>query len=290
MNKLLRKIFLPLLNVLPDKVYIKILYLYHFHRLPDLKNPQTFNEKLQWLKLHDRRPEYTMMVDKYLVKEYVAKIIGKEYIIPTIGVWDSVDDIDWDSLPNQYILKWNHDSGSIVICKDKRNLDIEAAKNQLRPGAKRSGYWYGREWPYKNVKPCIITENYMVDESGTELKDYKFFCFEGRVKCMKVDFGRFREHHANYYDAEMNLLNFGEANIPPVYNHIIEKPKNFEIMVELAEKLSNGIPFIRVDFYNINGKIYFGELTLYPASGMGQFTSKEWDRTLGDWIKLPINK
>ena len=289
MNKLLRKFFLQLLNVLPDKVFIQIQYLYHFHRLPNLQNPQTFNEKLQWLKLYDRRPEYTMMVDKCLVKEYVAKIIGEEYIIPTIGVWNSVDDIDWDSLPNQFVLKWNHDSGSIIIFKDKRNLDIETAKHQLRPGAKRSGYWYGREWPYKNVKPCIIAEKYMVDESGTELKDYKFFCFAGKVKCKKVDFGRFKEHHANYYDTEMNLLPFGEANLPPVYNHIIEKPTNFEKMVELAMKLSNGIPFIRVDFYNINGKIFFGELTLYPASGMGQLTSKDWDKKLGDWIKLPIN-
>lgn len=280
------KLILFFLRCLSDEMYIKIQYLYHFHNLPNLKNPKTFNEKLQWLKLYDRRPKYTTMVDKYLVKEYVAKIIGEEYIIPTIGVWDSVDDIDWDSLPNQFVLKWNHDSGSIVICKDKTNLDIETAIRKLRPGAKRSGYWYGREWPYKNVVARIVAEKYMVDESGTELKDYKFFCFDGQVKCLKVDFGRFKEHHANYYDTGMNLLPFGEANLPPVYNHKIEKPKNFEKMVELAEKLSKGIPFLRVDFYNIYGKIYFGELTLYPASGMGKFTPNGIDLMLGEMINL----
>lgn len=283
-----KKILKKMSKIIPDRLYISLIYFHHFHKFSNLKNPKTFNEKLQWLKLYDRRPEYSTMVDKYRAKEYVARIIGDEYIIPTIGVWNSVDEIDWDSLPNQFVLKWNHDSGSIVICKDKTKLDRNKAILRLRKNEHSSGYWYGREWPYKNVKPCIIAEQYMVDESGTELKDYKFFCFAGKVRCMKVDFGRFKDHHANYYDTEMNLLPFGEANLPPVYNHAIEKPRNFEIMVKLAEKLSVGIPFIRVDFYNINGKIYFGELTLYPASGFGRFTSNEWDYKIGDMIDLKI--
>ena len=290
MNKLLRKFFLPFLNVLPDKVYIRILYLYHFHRLPNLKNPQTFNEKLQWLKLHDRRPEYTMMVDKYLVKEYVAKIIGKEYIIPTIGVWDSVDDIDWNSLPKQFVLKWNHDSGSIVICKDKKNLDIETAKKQLRPGSKRSGYWYGREWPYKNVRPRIIAEQYMEDEDG-ELKDYKFFSFDGETKAMFVATDRFNKAEDtkfDFYDTEFNHMPF--TNGHPNASCQIKKPQNFDLMIQLASKLSKGYPHIRVDFYEVNGKVYFGELTLYHWSGFVPFNPSKYDKMFGDWIMLPINR
>ena len=171
-----------LLNWMPDKMYIEMLYKVRMGRKLNLDNPQTFNEKLQWLKLYDRKPEYTTMVDKAAVKDYVADKIGSEYIIPTLGVWEHFDDIDFDQLPNQFVLKCNHDSGGLVICKDKASLDMEAAREKIESSLKRNFYYHSREWPYKNVKPCIIAEKYMVDESGTELKDYKFYCFGGDRK------------------------------------------------------------------------------------------------------------
>lgn len=282
-----KKILKKISKIIPDRLYISLIYFHHFHKFPNLKNPQTFNEKLQWLKLYDRRLEYSTMVDKYLAKEYVAKIIGEDYIIPTIGVWNSVDEIDWDSLPNQFVLKWNHDSGSIVICKDKTKLDRNKAILRLRKNEHSSGYWYGREWPYKNVNPCIIAEKYMEDESG-ELRDYKFFCFNGKAKFFKVDFGRYVEHHANYYDTNCNLLPFGEESFPPIFEKKLKMPENIDRMIELAEKLAENIPFIRVDFYDVRSRIYFGELTLFPASGFGRFTSNEWDYKIGDMIDLKI--
>lgn len=282
-----KKILKKISKIIPDRLYISLIYFHHFHKFPNLKNPQTFNEKLQWLKLYDRRPEYSTMVDKYRAKEYVARIIGDEYIIPTIGVWNSVDEIDWDSLPNQFVLKWNHDSGSIVICKDKTKLDRNKAILRLRKNEHSSGYWYGREWPYKNVNPCIIAEKYMEDESG-ELRDYKFFCFNGKAKFFKVDFGRYVEHHANYYDTKCNLLPFGEESFPSIFEKKLKMPENIDRMIELAEKLAENIPFIRVDFYDVRSRIYFGELTLFPASGFGRFTSNEWDYKIGDMIDLKI--
>lgn len=275
-----------MMNALPDELYIKLKYYHHFHKFPNLKNPLTFNEKIQWLKLHDRRPEYIQMVDKYLVKDYVANIIGKEYIIPTIGVWDNVNEIEWESLPNQFVLKWNHDSGSIVICKDKNNFIKEDAIKRLNSREHHSGYLYGREWPYKNVKPKIIAEKFVVDESGTELKDYKFFCFNGVVKMFKIDFGRFSDHHANYYDNTGAILPFGEKYIPPIFDKELVVPTNLSEMISIANKLSFGIPFVRIDLYNNNGKIYFGEITLYPASGYGVLTSDEYDILIGEWLHL----
>ena len=270
-----------------DEWYIKTRYRLYVGKKLRLDAPETFNEKLQWLKLYDRKPIYTTMVDKCEAKKYVADIIGEEHIIPTIAVYDRVEDIDFDALPDQFVMKCTHDCGGLVICKDKGKLDKKTAVGKLRKCLNSKYYLRTREWPYMNVKPRIIAEQYMEDESGYELKDYKFFCFNGVVKCLKVDYNRYIDHHANYYDRDMNLLPFGEVVCTPDFNHVIEKPKNLEKMIELAEKLSKGMPFLRVDFYNISGKIYFGELTFFPASGMGKFTSEEWDYTLGSWIKLP---
>lgn len=276
-----------LTRVLPDKVYLQLMYFKHFHRFIDFKNPKTFNEKLQWLKVYDRKPVYTTMVDKHLAKEYVAKKIGQEYIIPTLAVWEKAEDIDFDALPNQFVLKCNNDSGGIVICKDKSKLDKEAAIQLLSSRLKNNGFWYGREWPYKDVKPCIIAEKYMEDESTGELRDYKFFCFGGQAKCFKIDFDRFVEHHANYFNRELALLDFGEISFPPLLNKELALPKNIELMIELSEKLSGETPFLRTDFYDVDGKVYFGEMTFYPASGFGQFTSCEADIELGKWLKIP---
>jgi hypothetical protein len=257
-----------------------------FKRNINLDSPETFCEKIQWLKLHDRNPLYTKLVDKYEVKQYVADKIGEDYIIPTIGVWDSVDEIDFDNLPNQFVLKCTHDSGGLVVCKDKNKLNIKETKKKLRHSLKQNFYYFGREWPYKNVKPRIIAEKYMVDSKMGELRDYKFFCFGGQVKCYKIDFDRFIEHHANYYDMDNNILNFGEEIIPPKFNKEIEIPKTVGKMKQLAEQLSKETPFMRTDFYDVDGNIYFGELTFYPGSGCVKFTDEESDRLLGSWIKL----
>jgi hypothetical protein len=256
----------------------------------NLDNPQTFNEKLQWLKLYDHRPEYTVMVDKYEVKNYVAGIIGEEHIIPTIAVYDTVEEIDFEKLPCQFVLKCTHDSGGLVICKDKAQLNIKNAKMKLRASLKRSYYLAGREWPYKNVRHRIIAEKYMVDESGKELKDYKFFCFNGKPQFLKIDFNRYINHHANYYSLEGKLLPFGEEAYPRDISSHLHLPDNLGSMIELAKTLSSGIPFVRVDFYSINNKICFGELTFYPASGMGALEPKEWDLELGNLLQLPEKK
>ena len=280
---------------LPDATYLKLLYRFKMgHRL-DLKNPQTFTEKLQWLKLYNRKPEYTKMVDKYAVKEYVAKIIGEEYIIPTLGVWDKPEDIDWDSLPNQFVLKTTHGGGGggVVICKDKTIFDKASAIAKLKESMASDIYSGLREWPYKNVPKRIIAEKFMAPEKSldsvlksSELLDYKFFCFNGKVKFFKVDFGRFVEHHANYYSPEGELLEFGEQGLEPDPNYPIELPNNLKEMISLAEKLSANEPFLRVDLFNVNGKIYFGELTFYPASGLGKWTTEEADKEIGIYLKL----
>ena len=271
-----------------DEAYLKRKYKACMGREIHLDSPQTFNEKLQWLKLHDRKPEYTTMVDKYAVKMYVADIIGEKYIIPTLGVWNHFDEIDFDKLPNQFVLKCTHDSGGIVICKDKNKLDLKSAKKKIEKSLKQNYYWSGREWPYKDVKPRIIAEEYMIDESGYELKDYKFFCFNGEPKMMFIATDRGSDTKFDFYDMEFNHLPF--TNGHPNANKQIKKPKNYSTMLALSAKLSFGIPNVRVDFYNINGKIYFGELTFFHWSGLVPFEPEEWDYKLGSWLKLPERK
>lgn len=288
-----KRILLGILNrtavLWSDKLFLKLKFRLMMGQKLDLKNPKTFNEKLQWLKLYNRKPEYTTMVDKYAVKEYVANIIGEEYIIPTLGVWDSVSEIDWDSLPNQFVLKTTHGGGGggVVICKNKTTFNTEASKLKLQQSLDSDIYINFREWPYKNVPKRIIAEEFMKDESNYELKDFKFFCFNGKVKCFKVDFDRFTSHKANYYDLNAHLLPFWEVVCPAAPNRNFEKPRNFEKMIEIAEALSKDIPFARIDLYNTNGKIFFGEITFFPAAGMGKFEPEEWDETLGEYLILP---
>lgn len=270
-----------------DKKYLELRYKYIIGKKLNLENPVTYNEKLQWLKLYDRKPEYTKMVDKYEAKKYAANIIGEEYIIPTLGVWENVNDIDFDALPNQFVLKCTHDSGGLVICKDKSTLDIENAKNTLEHFLHRNFYSIHREWPYKNVKPRIIAEEYMEDESGYELKDYKFFSFDGNVKAMFIATDRNAETETcfDFFDRDFNHLPV--LNGHPNTTKEIHKPVNYEKMIELAEKLSKNIPQVRIDFYNINGKIYFGEITFFHWSGLKKFEPEEYDKIFGDWITLP---
>lgn len=281
------KLFRKLSRLIPDRTYLQIVYFKHFRRFINFNNPKTFNEKIQWLKLNYRNEEYTKLVDKYRVKQYITKLIGEEYVIPTLGVWNNVDDIDFKSLPEKFVLKCNNDSGGIVICKNKKDFDEAKAKSFLKERLKNNGYWYGREWPYKNVKPCIIAEKYMEDSISKDIKDYKFFCFNGSMEFFDIDIDRFIEHRANYYDRNGNFLPFGKTYCPPDYTKKIEMPKNLDKMIELAETISHNTVLSRIDFYEIDGQVYFGEITFYPGSGFSPFTDEKWDYKLGDMIDLP---
>ncbi len=270
-----------------DKFYLRCRFRLKLGYSLNLNAPQSYNEKLQWLKLYDRNPQYTRMVDKYEAKKYVASIIGEEYIIPTLGVWERFDDIDFDKLPQQFVLKTTHDSGGVVICRDKSKFDKAAARKKLEKSLRHDYYKTSKEWPYKNVKRRIIAEEYMEDESG-ELKDYKFFCFDGVPKALFIATDRFtagEETKFDFFDMEFNHLPFRNGH--PNANIKINKPSGFEQMQELAAKLSTGIPHLRVDFYNINGRIYFGELTFYHWSGLTPFVTREWDYIFGSWLILP---
>lgn len=276
------------LNWMNDKTYLSIAFKIRMGKKLNLDNPKTYSEKLQWLKIYDRQLQYTEMVDKYKVKDYVASIIGHEYIIPTIGVWDKFEDIDFENLPQQFVLKCTHDSGGLVICRDKNTLNIEKAKRKINKCLKHNFFYAQREWPYKNVVPRIIAETYMEDEKDRELRDYKFFCFDGKVKALFIATDRETEGEEtkfDFFDENFNHLNF--TNGHPNSINLPHKPHQFELMKELAEKLSVNIPQVRVDFYEVNGKVYFGEMTFFHWSGMTPFEPEEWDYKFGSWIKLP---
>lgn len=284
-SKILKKIKYAM-RIIPDRAYIQMYYFAHFKKFCNLKNPKTYNEKLNWLKLHDKNPIYTRIVDKFEAKEYVKNIIGDQYIIPTLGVWDNFDDIDFDELPQQFVLKCTHDSEGLVIVKDKDKLDKEMAKNKIESALKQNFFYIGREWPYKNVKPRIIAEKYMEDHIDGELRDYKFFCFDGEPKAMFVASDRASDNvKFDYFD-----LNFNHLDIKQKYPHAeqpLRKPVTFEKMIELSKVLSKGFPHVRVDFYEVDGQLYFGELTFYHFSGFMPFEPNKWDKIFGDWIKLP---
>lgn len=279
-----------LLNRMDDETYLKLLFRYSMGTPLDLEHPKTYNEKLQWLKLHDRRPLYTQLVDKLAVKDYVAEKIGPEYVIPVIaGPWDSVEEIDFDALPDQFVLKCTHDSGGVVICRSKSSFDIEAAKDKLAKFLHRNFYWANREWPYKDVKPRLFAEPYLEDESG-ELRDYKFFVFDAAVRALYIasDRSSKEETKFDFFDADFRHLPFtnGHPNapVPP------EKPRCFEEMKALAARLGAGFPQVRVDLYEVAGHVYFGEYTFFHWSGLCPFDPPSWDQTFGSWIHLPIDE
>lgn len=269
-----------------DRLFLKLLFPLKAGYKLNLDNPQTFNEKLQWLKINDRHSEYTRMVDKVDAKDYVANKIGEKYIIPTLAIYERAEDIDFESLPNKFVLKCTHDSGGVIICKDKSTLNKKHAIKVLAGGLKRRYYYLNREWPYKNVKPRIIAEKYMSDGDAGGLRDYKFFCFNGEPKAMFLLKDRQIESKLNFYDMDFNKLPFERGY--PNFTDEVEKPEEWDEMIKLAKILSKDIPFVRVDFYDINGAIYFGELTFFPGTGMEEFKPKEWDYTFGSWIKLPL--
>lgn len=278
--------------LLGDKAFLKIQYRLTMGKRLNLDSPQSFNEKLQWLKINNRKPEYTTMVDKYAVKDYVASVLGPQYIIPTIGVWDRAEDIEWDRLPNQFVLKCTHDSGGIVICKDKSKLDTDAAIEKLRKSLKKNYYNLGREWPYKNVPHRIIAEKFLIPDSETgDLPDYKFFCFNGKVKMCYIATGRQTGEVAriDFFDESFNHLPIKQGRHP---NAAIlpEKPAKFDEMKMLAEKLSIGIPHVRVDFYEHNRQILFGEMTFFSQNGTAKFIPEEWDYRIGEWLDINMVK
>ena len=281
----------PVFRILPDSVYLGLLYRFSMKKKLNLKNPQTFNEKLQWLKLYDRNPEYTKMADKYAVRKYIEEKIGEEYLIPLLGVWDSFEEIDFESLPDQFVLKCTHDSGGLVICRDKKHFDVNAAKLKINKCMKRNYFWQNREWPYKNIKPKIIAEKFMIDtddaNSKEGLTDYKFYCFGGTAQFAYVSTGL--ENHAtariSFVTLDWEQAPFRRMDFEP-FVQLPKKPKHLDKMLELAKILSYEIPFVRVDFYEIDDKIYFGEITFFPGSGMVKLEPVEWDYKLGEMIKL----
>ena len=270
-----------------DKRYLEILYKAYIGDNLNLIDPRGFNEKLQWLKLYDRNPMYTELVDKYKVKEYIAEKIGVQYVIPPLGVWNKAEEIDFNVLPNKFVLKCTHDSGRVIICRNKNKLDITKARKELNDCLKRDFFYTGREWPYKNVSKKIIAEEFMDDGEHEDLLDYKLMCFNGKVRCTFVCSDRRSQDglKVTFFDNDWNKLPF-QRHYPSSSDKIV-KPQSHEKMIKLAEILSQDIPFVRVDFYEIKGKIYFGELTFYPGSGFEEFEPKEWDRKLGDWLALP---
>ncbi len=279
------------LRWMDDATYIKLRFRSTMGRHLDLKNPKTFNEKLQWLKLYNRDPRYTQLVDKATVKEFVKATIGDEYLIPTYGIYDNVEQIDFDKLPQQFVLKCTHDSGGLLICKDKTALDPEAARAKMRNALKKNFYPVNREWPYKNVTPRLIAEQYMEDSSTSELRDYKFFCFDGVPKMLFVASERQKQGEETKFDffdmdyQHLDIVNgHPNAKVPP------SKPQNFELMKELAAKLSQGLPHVRVDFYEVDGNVYFGELTFFHFSGIVPFQPACWDELMGSWLELPPKK
>lgn len=270
-----------------DRHYLELIFPLRAGYQLNLDNPQTFNEKLQWLKLYDHRPEYTQMVDKVEAKKYVSKIIGEEYIIPTLAVYERAEEIDFDALPNQFVLKCSHDSGGIVICKDKSTLNRKSVVRRLSRGIGKDYYYQNREWPYKNVKPRIIAEQYMSD-LGSEIDDYKVHNFNGTPKFVLLCRDRYKKTGLteDFYDTEWNHLDIKRPGHPQA-NENVPKPEKLHEILRLASKLSEGIPFVRSDFYIIGNKVYFGELTFFPAGGMRPFVPSKWDKTFGDWITLP---
>ena len=274
-----------ILRFINDKKYLTILYKKKSHRRLNLDNPKRFTEKLQWLKLNYRKDIFSTMVDKYKVKEYISNTIGKEYTIPTLGVYDKFSEIDFNKLPNQFVIKCSHDSGSVVVVRNKEDINYKKLKTYFNLVMKRNFYYRFREWPYKSVKPRILIEKFMVDDNSDALTDYKFFCFNGVPKVMYISKDNSSDARTDFFDMEFNHLDLRFKD--PNADVMPEKPKQFETMKQIAKKLSKDMPFVRVDFYVINEKIYFGEMTFYHLGGFFDFHPDEWDYKFGEWLKLP---
>lgn len=271
---------------MPDKYYLSVLWKMVMGETIDWKTPETFCEKLQWLKLYDRKPIYTTLVDKYRVKRWVVDKIGEQYVIPTLAVFDSVDEIVLDNLPDRFVLKCNHDSGSVFICNDKGSFDLDSVKKRLAEALQKNFYWEAREWPYKNVRPLVLAEKYMEDVSGS-LNDYKVMCFGGTPKIIQVHKGRNSGVHTqDLYDINWSLLDLNQKNCQ-LSNTSTVRPICLEEMLACSSVLSEGIPQVRVDWYVIQNRPYFGEMTFFDAGGYDEFVPKSMEYEIGSWITLP---
>lgn len=287
-------------SLLPDKIYIKKLYKAKTGKKLNLKNPTLFNEKLNWLKLYNRRPEYTVMADKYLARGFIAEKIGEEYLVPLLAVYDNADEIDFDALPNQFVLKCNHDS-EVVICKDKKNNDFQSKKQRLsntdevRAYLKKrlniNYYKSAREWPYKNIPRKIVCEKYLSEEHSDTLTDYKFHCFNGKPEFIYVVTEKKHTKHLDFFDMNYNHLQIAHSLLSNSSEEtVFSIPQEFEKMKTLVSILSYGIPYCRVDLYNISGKIYFSEITFFPSGGFATFSPEKWNEIFGDYLELPKKK
>lgn len=287
------KLLLPagqngLLNFIPDKQYLKMVFKAETGYLLNLSHPLTYNEKLQWIKLYDRKPIYIVYADKYKVRGFISKTIGDQYLVPLIGMYKNANEIPWEKLPNRFVLKCNHASGTNIVCKDKKELDISAAKKKLNAWLKKNAYWGAREWCYKEIEPCIICEQFIETKDGNTPDDYKFMCFSGVPRLIQVHHDRYGDHTLDYYTPEWKRAKLKriDANTS---SKTIQKPENLEEMLTIAEMLSKDMYYARIDLYNVDGKIYFGEITMYPTGGFSTFEDYNDDLLLGSYIKLPTD-
>ncbi len=275
-----------IIEMLPARLFLDLHFFKIFHRFPNWKSPQTYSEKIQWMKLYDHNPLYTRMVDKFTAKDYVAQIVGHKYIIPLIGVWDKAEDIDWESLPRQFVIKTNNGGGGIRdvrICKDKQKASRDEYVAHFSKLQTCSQYWYSKEWAYKDVPFRIIAEKYI---EGIETLEYRFFCFDGIVKMIHVKTKANGVVYVDCYDRQFQPLDIIHANHTKSMTPI-GKPQCLDEMIEVAERLSAGFPHIRVDLYEKDNTVLFGELTLYSSAGLAHWHPSSWDKVMGDWFTLP---
>lgn len=296
-NKIRRVVFDWLIEklykscLLSDKQFLTLTFRNRTGYRMDWNNPKTFAEKMQWLKLYNRNPEYTVMADKVKVKKWVAERIGQEYIIPTLGVWERADDVDFDTLPNKFVIKCNHNSGlGMYICKDRTKMDAENVRKELRKGLRQDYFKTSGEWPYKDIPRRIIAEQFIEDDGDKDLADYKFFCFDGKPKYCQVIKDRSTKETIDFYDMDWKLQEFIGFNENAVNSKGVERPVNFDKMKEITASLSKGMPFARVDLYDVKGKIHFGEITFFAAAGFGKLRPDKYNRILGDMINLSAVK
>lgn len=277
-----------MLRWMPDEMYLKMVFRSMLGYKLNLNDPQLFCEKIQWLKLHDKNPMYIQLADKYAVKLYLAELIGDDYIVPTLGVWNSFDEIDFSLLPSQFVLKCTHDSGSVFIVKNKQEMNVDILRKKMERALNHNYFWDGREWPYKNITPRILAEEYLEDIQGGELRDYKIYCFHGIPLFCQVISDRQTNKTIDFFDMNWNYQRFTGLSVPFVDHGIpdIPVPFNFSKMKDIAKRLSENSLFLRVDFYEVKGKLYFGEITFYPASGFGEFDPKEWNKKLGKLLSI----
>lgn len=279
---------------LPDALYIKLRYRFQVGKRLELQHPHSFQEKLQWLKLYDHNPEYTRLVDKVLVKDYVASLIGKDYVVPLLGVWDNPEEIDWDALPDQFVLKTNHSGGNtgVILCREKSSFDRQKAISRLRISLKNDVYRDLREWPYKGINKRVFAEELLVSPSEEkDLPDYKWYCFNGEPKYCQLIQNRTTSETIDFYDTEWRHQDFIGLN--PAATHaatLTERPSSIDVQLRIARELSKNIPFARVDLYCVGERVYFGEITFYPFSGMGAFSPSQYNEILGEMIVLPDAK